>query len=69
MTGVQTCALPISSTFALTPSGRELIGELAWRGTLWGGDAGASVFYRKDPGHIAGLPDDKGIAVKWGRGF
>ena len=58
-----------TSTFALTPSGRELIGELAWRGTLWGGDAGASVFYRKDPGHIAGLPDDKGIAVKWGRGF
>ena len=25
------------STYALTPSGRELIGELAWRGELWGG--------------------------------
>jgi subtilisin family serine protease len=58
-----------TSTFALTPSGRELIGELAWRGALWGGDGGASVFYRKDPGHIASLPDDKGVALKWGRGF
>ncbi|WP_230206893.1 S8 family peptidase [Novosphingobium sp. Gsoil 351] len=57
-----------SSTYALTPSGRELIGELAWRGELWGGDAAASVFYRKDPGHFASLPDDKGVAVKWGRG-
>ena len=58
-----------SSTFALTPSGRELVGELAWRGELWGGDAAASVFWRRDPGHIANLPDDKGVAVKWGRGF
>lgn len=58
-----------TSTYALTPSGRELIGELAWRGELWGGDAAASVFYRKDPGHFSGLPDDKGVAVKWGRGF
>ena len=58
-----------TSTLALTPSGRELIGELAWRGALWGGDAGASMFYRKDPGHIASLPDDKGVALKWGRGF
>ena len=56
-------------TFALTPSGRELVGELAWRGELWGGDAAASVFWRKDPGHFASLPDDKGAAVKWGRGF
>jgi hypothetical protein len=57
------------STFALTPSGRELIGELAWGGDLWGGNAAASLFYRKDPGHIASLPDDKGVAVKWGRAF
>ena len=57
------------NTFALTPSGRELVGELAWRGELWGGAAAASVFWRKDPGHIASLPDDKGVALKWGRGF
>ena len=58
-----------ASTFALTPSGRELVGELAWRGALWGGDAAASVFWRKDPGHVASLPEDKGVAVKWTRGF
>ena len=57
------------STYALTPSGRELIGELVWRGELWGGDAAASVFYRKDPGHFSSLPDDKGVALKWGQGF
>ena len=33
------------------------------------GDAAASVFWRKDPGHIASLPADKGVAMKWGRGF
>jgi subtilisin family serine protease len=58
-----------TSTYTLTPRGRELIGELAWRGELWGGDAAASVFYRKDPGHYASVPDDKGVAVKWSKGF
>jgi hypothetical protein len=28
-----------------------------------------SVFYRRDPGHYASMPDDKGVAVKWSRGF
>jgi hypothetical protein len=58
-----------TSAYSLTPRGRELIGEIAWRGDLWGGDAAASVFYRKDPGHVASLPDDKGVAVKWSTGF
>jgi hypothetical protein len=58
-----------TSTYALTPRGRELIGELAWGGELWGGDAMGSVFYRRDPGHYASMPDDKGVAVKWSRGF
>jgi hypothetical protein len=58
-----------TSTYALTPRGRELIGEVAWRGQLWGGDAAASLFYRKDPGHYASVPDDKGVAVKWSKGF
>ncbi|MET0180289.1 MAG: S8 family peptidase, partial [Novosphingobium sp.] len=49
----------------LTPRGRELIGELAWRGALWGGDAAASLFYRKDPGHFADIADDKGVAIRW----
>jgi subtilisin family serine protease len=56
-------------TLALTPQGREIDGEFAWHGVLMGGDAAASLFYRTDPGHIASLPDDKGVAVKWSRRF
>lgn len=54
---------------SLTPHGREIMSELAWRGPLWDGALAASVFYRKDPGHFADLPDDKGVALKWSREF
>jgi hypothetical protein len=54
---------------SLSPDGSEMIGELAWRGELWNGRAGASVFYRKDPGHYAAAPDDAGVALTWARGF
>ncbi len=54
---------------SLTPSGREIDAELAWRGPLWGGNAGASLFWRKDPGHYASLPDDRGVALRWERSF
>ncbi len=56
-------------TLSLTPQGRELDGELAWHGLLMGGDASASLFYRADPGHVASLPDDQGVAVKWAKRF
>lgn len=63
-----------SATFArvplsLAPKGRELDAELAWATALWGGDASASVFFRKEPGHFAGAADDGGFAVRWSRGF
>ena len=58
-----------TSALSLSPSGRELDSELMWRGSLWGGAARASVFYRKDPGHYARLHDDKGAAVSWTRKF
>lgn len=63
-----------SATFArvplsLAPKGRELDAELAWATALWGGDASASVFFRKDPGHFANAADDGGVAVRWSRGF
>ncbi|MFN5084837.1 MAG: S8 family peptidase, partial [Novosphingobium sp.] len=54
---------------SLTPKGREQNVELIWRGGLWGGSALASVYYRKDPGHYATLPDDRGVAVSWNRQF
>lgn len=53
----------------LAPKGRELDAELIWRGQLWHGTAMASLYYRRDPGHYAGLPDDRGLAVSWNRQF
>lgn len=53
----------------LAPRGREISTELAWRGALLGGSASASLFYRKDPGHYSGLPDDKGIGLSWNTRF
>lgn len=58
-----------TQTLSLAPSGREVTAELAWNGFLWGGNASASLFYRKDPGHYANLPDDKGVALRWQKSF
>ena len=33
------------------------------------GDAAASLFLRKDPGHYASLPLDEGVALRWSTGF
>jgi hypothetical protein len=54
---------------SLTPEGRELMGEISWNGRLWSGDASASLFYRREPGHYEYLPDDKGVALSWSRDF
>jgi len=56
-------------TLSLSPRGRELDAEIAWRGPLLAGEGSASLFYRKDPGHYAGLPADKGLAFRWSREF
>ncbi len=56
-------------SLSLSPEGRELTGELAWRGRLWGGGAMASLFYRHQPGHYADSPADAGVAVRWAREF
>jgi len=56
-------------TLSLTPHGRELMSEIAWRGPLFFGFGSASMFYRKDPGHYANVPDDKGVALKWDTTF
>jgi hypothetical protein len=53
----------------LTPNGRELDAELAWRGPLWGGQGAMSLFWRADPGHYAATPDDGGVALRWNRKF
>ena len=56
-------------SIALAPRGRELMGEIAWRGPLLSGQGAASLFYRRDPGHYEALPDDKGVALRWSRKF
>ena len=56
-------------TIALSPSGREIVSELAWRGSLAGGYARASAYWRQNPGHRASLPMDKGVAMSWSREF
>jgi subtilisin family serine protease len=56
-------------TLSLAPQGRELDAELAWTGRVFMGDAAASLFVRKDPGHYANLPLDEGVAFRWSTGF
>ncbi|MBB3991266.1 hypothetical protein [Croceicoccus naphthovorans] len=52
-------------TLSLTPSGREIDGEVRWTGPWMGGNLTASLFYRRDPGHVASIADDKGAALRW----
>jgi hypothetical protein len=48
---------------SLTPSGRELIGELGWSGRLPVGTVSTSVFYRNRPGHFRDAPSDVGALI------
>lgn len=54
---------------SLVPRGRELMGEMAWQTPLAAGWLSASLFWRKDPGHYAAVPDDRGAALRWSTGF
>lgn len=56
---------------SLTPSGRELDGELSYGAGLYGGRGwlGGNLFYRRQPGHIAHAPDDVGAAIRFTLGF
>src|SRR6185437_7289167 len=58
-------------TMSLTPSGREVDGEVSYGKDLLGGNAwlGGNVFYRRDPGHIANSPNDLGAAIRFSLGF
>jgi hypothetical protein len=54
---------------SLAPTGREVDAELAWQFPLKGGSAGLNLFWRRDPGHYAALPDDGGVSMTWRKGF
>jgi hypothetical protein len=59
------------ATMSLRPSGRELDSELSYGSNLLGGKAwiGGNLFYRRQPGHIAAAPDDKGAALRFSLDF
>ncbi len=52
-------------SLSLAPQGREITGELGWRGPLLAGFGSASLFYRHEPGHYQQAPDDTGVALRW----
>lgn len=56
-------------SYNLAPTGRELVVEASYAFSLLGGDLVANSWWRKDPGHIAALPDDRGAALRFTMGF
>lgn len=56
-------------TYNLAPTGRELVVEASYARPLLGGDIVANSWWRRDPGHIGTMPDDKGAAVRFTLGF
>src|SRR3546814_19904569 len=50
---------------ALSPSGREIDVEASYGFSLGGGRIDAHAYWRKDPGHIAGAPNDTGVALRY----
>ena len=67
-TGTATNSL---SRLSLTPSGREIDGEISYGKSLLGnaGWLGGNLFYRRQPGHIADAQDDVGAAVRFSLDF
>ena len=53
----------------LAPTGREIDVEARYSVVLPGGDVQANLFWRRNPGNIAALPADYGLAVRYGVGF
>ncbi|MFU7529518.1 S8 family peptidase [Qipengyuania sp. ASV99] len=50
-------------SLSLTPSGREIMGEMNWTAQLPFGLVSTSVFYRSEPGHFSSAPDDVGALI------
>jgi len=53
----------------LAPQGRELDVEARYARPWLGGSVETNVFWRRDPGNIAALPDDYGMALRYGVSF
>ncbi|MGN6268660.1 MAG: S8 family peptidase [Sphingomonas sp.] len=53
----------------LAPTGREIDVEARYGFPLAGGMLQTNLFWRRDPGNFANLPDDRGVAVRYGVSF
>lgn len=53
----------------LAPQGRELDVEARYARAWLGGAVQTNLFWRRDPGNIAALPDDYGVALRYSLGF
>jgi len=53
----------------LSPQGREIDAELRYAFPFWGGAMETNLFWRRDPGNFAQLPNDTGAALRWSRAF
>jgi hypothetical protein len=58
-----------SQRLNLAPTGRELDIEAAYGWSLWHGAVQSNFFYRRDPGNFGALPDDYGMALRYGFRF
>ncbi|WP_230481084.1 S8 family peptidase [Sphingomonas sp. Leaf21] len=54
---------------SLAPTGRELLVEARHAVPLGAGQLSTHLFWRRDPGHIAALPPERGMAIKYGLRF
>jgi hypothetical protein len=55
--------------FSLAPSGREIDYELAYSRRVFGGQLGANLFLRTDPGHVEAVNNDVGAAIRFTLGL
>lgn len=53
----------------LAPQGREIDVEARYAFSLGGGDLQTNLFWRRDPGNWATLPDDYGVALRYSVGL
>lgn len=58
-----------SRRMSLTPTGREIDVEASYGLPLAGGWVDANLYWRRDPGHIATAPNDRGVALRYSLDF
>jgi len=58
-----------SQRFNLTPTGREIDVELGYARHLFTGNLHTNFYWRRNPGNLASLADDYGLAMRYSIGF